>query len=270
MQGAEDGVVSMRSWAMLSLRNCLCRSVLKGYEEKMVGLSKARGKGVRIGRRRTDKICLPMRMEWKWCYKVSFTDFAQHLSRDKPETVPGKAAAPLKAYRKRVGEISSEGVWTLERSNETSSACGECKLTSWHLWGAWNLDKNFNLMGRSQSIHLSRVCLGDWTEFVFVEDKRRMGREDVSQIAGMGPADDRQKNVGGRTLGEQNSGENYTEGRWELEKYRKKNWHQCWLDILHLEWMSLALLVCRKWMLSWEGNSGGALNRTQGTRGGAE
>lgn len=41
-----------------------------------------------------------------------------------------------------------------------------------------------------------------------MEDKREVGTEDLSQIlqrARMGQVEDRQKNVGGRAMGEQNS-----------------------------------------------------------------
>lgn len=76
---------------------------MKAYEEKVIGLSKARGKGVIIGRRRTDKICLPMRMHWKLCFKVSFTDFAQHLGREKLE----KAYSPTKSIQKKDGGKSA-------------------------------------------------------------------------------------------------------------------------------------------------------------------
>lgn len=58
-------MVSRKSWTALSLQNYLCRSFLKGYEEEMVGLSKAKGNGVRIVRRKADESCLHVRMDWK-------------------------------------------------------------------------------------------------------------------------------------------------------------------------------------------------------------
>lgn len=70
--------------------------------------------------------------------------------------------------------------------------------------------------------------------------------------------EDRQKNVGGRNL------ENKILEKTALkvaEGWKNRGgggWHQCWL---HLEWTSLSLLVGRKWMLSWEGNSGDALGQ---------
>lgn len=65
MQAAADGVVSVRSWAPSPLQNDLQRSFLKGYEGEMVGCSKARGKGVRAVRGKTDESCLHVRMDWK-------------------------------------------------------------------------------------------------------------------------------------------------------------------------------------------------------------
>lgn len=60
MQTAEGGVVSVRSWAPLS-----SQSFLQGDEEETAGLRKARGKGVRIVRRKADESCLLVRMDSK-------------------------------------------------------------------------------------------------------------------------------------------------------------------------------------------------------------
>lgn len=72
-------------------------------------------------------------------------------------------------------------------------------------------------MGKSQSISLSHVCVGRWTEFVFVEEKRRVRTEDLSQMAAESTNGtrrrDRQKTMGGRAMGEQDSRENCVEGR---------------------------------------------------------
>ena len=184
MQAAGDGTVSVTSWATLSLQNCPRRSCLKGYEEEMVGFRKAR----ESENSQEESWWKFLRCEnglAKSYFKPSCTETLRKSEAElKFDTVPRRLQPHLKAAERGVGEDHRWRGLALERNNEICSACGDLKLTSWHLWGnVWNVDKNFSMMGKRQSVNFSDVSVGKQTEFVFVEDKRRRRTEDLSQIA---------------------------------------------------------------------------------------
>lgn len=167
----------------------------------------------------------------KLCLKPLFTDFAKNLSRAEVWDSPRKGYSPTWRYQREGKDHQWRGLNTREERTMRRSVlpvrilsrqvgiCGEMYET-WTKISIW--------WGKVDPAACHVCVLETELSLCLWRTEEGWGRQTsprLLQRAQMGHVEDRQKNGGGRAMGEQDSWENCIEGSWELKT--QSSWHQC-------------------------------------------